>query len=93
MIKLSLADVSKTFKEVNIHKATGPDGLPGECADFNLSLTQSVIPTCFKQITIVPVPKNAKVNFMNDYPPVALKSNQIQFYWSHTDGYQMLLRV
>ena len=23
------ADVSKTFRQVNIHKATGPDGLPG----------------------------------------------------------------
>jgi hypothetical protein len=34
---------------------------------FNLSLTQSVIPT-------VPVPKNAKVTCLNDYRPVALKS-------------------
>ena len=29
MITLSVADVSKTFKQVNIHKAAGPDGLPG----------------------------------------------------------------
>ena len=33
----SIADVSKTFKQVNIHKAAGPDGLPGHslraCAD------------------------------------------------------------
>ena len=27
-ITLSVADVSKTFKQVNIHKAVGPDGLP-----------------------------------------------------------------
>jgi hypothetical protein len=26
VFKLSAADVSKTFKQVNIHKATGPDG-------------------------------------------------------------------
>jgi hypothetical protein len=26
---LSVADVSKTFKQVNIHKAAGPDGLLG----------------------------------------------------------------
>ena len=36
-ITLSVADVSKSFKQVNIHKATGPDGLPGRvlraCAD------------------------------------------------------------
>ena len=67
---LSIANVSKTFKQVNIHKAARPDGLPGRvlkaCMDqlasvftdiFNLSLAESVIQTCFKQTTIVPVPK------------------------------------
>jgi hypothetical protein len=65
VITLSKADVSKTFKQVNIHKAAGPDGLPGcvlrACADqlasvftdiSNLSLSESIIPTCFKQTTI-----------------------------------------
>ena len=37
VITLSVADVSKTFKQVNIHKAAGPDRFPGrilkECAD------------------------------------------------------------
>ena len=85
---LSVADVNKTFiKQVNIHKAAGPDGLPGRvlkaCAgqltsvftdNFNLSLAESVIPTCFKQTTVVPVPKKAKVTGLNDYRPVALTS-------------------
>ena len=74
VLTLAAADVSKTFKQVNIHKAAGPDGLLRlvlrACADqlvsvftdiFNLSLSKSVIPTCFKQITIVPVSKNTKV--------------------------------
>ena len=74
VITLSVADVDKPFKQVNIHNAAGPDGLPGcvlkACADqlasvfteiFNVSLTESVIPTCFKQTPIVPVPKEAKV--------------------------------
>ncbi|KAK6295629.1 hypothetical protein J4Q44_G00333420 [Coregonus suidteri] len=87
VITLSVADVSKTFKQVNIHKTAGPDGLPGRvlraCADqlasvftdiFNMSLTESVIPTCFKQITIVPVPKDSKITCLNDYRPVALTS-------------------
>ena len=87
VITLSLTDVSKTFKQVNIHKAAGPDGLPRRvlqaCADqlagdftdiFNMSLTESVIPTCFKQTTIVPVPKNTKATCLNDYRPVALTS-------------------
>ena len=73
VITLSTADVSKTFKQVNIHKAAGPEGLPGRvlraCADqlasvftdiFNLSLSESEISTCFKQTTIVPVPKNTR---------------------------------
>ena len=45
-------------------------------ADFlDQSLTESAIPTCcFKQTTIVPVPKNTKVTCLNDYRPVALTS-------------------
>jgi hypothetical protein len=39
---------------------------------FNLSLTESVMPTCIKQTTIVPVPKEG--NLLNDYRPVALTS-------------------
>jgi hypothetical protein len=87
VITLSAADVSKNFKQVNIHKAAGSDRLPGlvlrACADqltsvftdiFNLSLSESVMPTCFKQTTIVPVPKITKVTCLNDYRPVALTS-------------------
>jgi hypothetical protein len=39
-----------------------------------MSLIESVIPTCFKQTTIVPVPKNTKVTCLNDYRPIALTS-------------------
>ena len=80
VIMFSVADVSKTLKQANIHKAAGTDGLPGHvlraCADqlasvftdiFNLSLTESAIPTRFKQTTIVPVPKNTKETCLNDY--------------------------
>ena len=87
VITLSVVDVSRTFKQHNIHKAAGPDGLPGRvlwaCADqlpgvftdiFNMSLIESVIPTCLKQTTIVPVPKNTKAACLNDYRPVALTS-------------------
>jgi hypothetical protein len=41
---------------------------------FNPSLTESVIPTCFKQITIVPVLKNAMATCLNDYRPIAFTS-------------------
>ena len=80
MIMLAVAKMSKIFKQVNIHKDAGPDGLPGRvhraCAGqlagvftdiFNMSLIETVIPTCFKQTTIVPVPKNTKATCLNDY--------------------------
>jgi hypothetical protein len=85
VITLSVANVCKTFKRVKIHKAAGPDGLQGRvlwaCVDqlagvftdiFNMSLIESVLPTCFKQTTIVPVPKNTKVTCLNEYRPIAL---------------------
>ncbi|CDQ59852.1 unnamed protein product [Oncorhynchus mykiss] len=39
-----------------------------------MSLIESVIPTCFKQTTIVPVPKNIKATCLYDYRHVALTS-------------------
>ncbi|XP_038820576.1 transmembrane protein 132D-like [Salvelinus namaycush] len=57
---------------VNAHKAAGPDGIPGRIrvyADqlvgvlsdiFNLSLSQAVVPNCFKETTITPVSKKNK---------------------------------
>ncbi|KAI3367377.1 hypothetical protein L3Q82_026182 [Scortum barcoo] len=39
-----------------------------------MSLLQSVVPTCFKETIIVPVPKKTKILCLNDYRPVALTS-------------------
>lgn len=39
---------------------------------FNISLSQAVVPTCFKATTIIPVPKKASPSGFNDYCPVAL---------------------
>ena len=49
------------------------DQLAGVFTDiFNMSRIESVIPTSFKQTTIVPVTKNMKATCLNDYSPVAL---------------------
>jgi hypothetical protein len=56
VITLSIADVSKTFKQVKFHKDAGPEGLTGWS-----SLTESVIPICFKTTTIGPVHKTLKL--------------------------------
>ncbi|KAF7700476.1 hypothetical protein C0J45_2342, partial [Silurus meridionalis] len=84
---ISEHDVRRAFKRVNTRKAAGPDGITGRvlkaCAIqlapvfteiFNLSLEQSVVPSCFKQSTIVPVPKKPQPACLNDYRPVALTS-------------------
>lgn len=41
---------------------------------FNTSLAQAVVPSCFKQSVIIPVPKRRIPSCMNDYHPVALTS-------------------
>ncbi len=79
------SDITRSFKRVNIRKAVGPDGIPGRmlkaCAFqlagvftdiFNLSLSLSVVPSCFKKSTIVPIPKKNKITCLNDWRPVAL---------------------
>ncbi|KAK1791630.1 hypothetical protein P4O66_013631, partial [Electrophorus voltai] len=84
---LTAADVRRTLRGVNPRKAAGPDNIPGhvlrECADqladvltdiFNISLSCTVVPTCFKTTTIVPVPKKPTVSCLNDYCPISLKS-------------------
>jgi hypothetical protein len=85
VITLSAADVSKTFKQVNIHKATGPDRLPGRvlqaCTDQLARVFTDIfipclclIPTCFKQTTTVFLGKGTKATCQNDYRLIAHKS-------------------
>lgn len=62
--------VRNVFRRVNTRKTAGPDGTSGQvlraCTAqlalvlmdiFNLSVAQSVIPTCFKQSIIASVPR------------------------------------
>jgi len=84
-LSLTTADVRRALKRINPRKSRGPDGIPGRVlrgyADqlrevftsiFKLSLYQSAVPTCFKQTTIVPVPKKPSITCLNDDRPVAL---------------------
>ncbi|XP_029937344.1 ATP-dependent RNA helicase DDX1-like [Myripristis murdjan] len=41
---------------------------------FNLSLAHSVVPTCLKKSTIIPVPKKTNPAGLNDFRPVVLTS-------------------
>ncbi len=82
---LSPDSVRRSLSRINACKAPGPDNIPGrvlrDCAVeltdvftdiFNNSLSQAVVPTCFKAITIIPVPKKSSPSCFNDYRPVAL---------------------
>ncbi|KAK3553698.1 hypothetical protein QTP70_006898 [Hemibagrus guttatus] len=86
-------DVRKAFRKVNTTRAAGPDGITGRvlkaCADqfapvcsqkYSTSLELSMIPTFFKQSTIVPVHKKPQPACLNDYHPVALTSVMIKCF-------------
>ncbi|GFR76985.1 Non-LTR (Long terminal repeat) retrotransposon and domain-containing protein [Elysia marginata] len=72
---------------LDMNKAAGPDNIKPRllktCCNqlasiftfiFNWSLVTSIILLCFKQSTIVPVPKKPSPETLNDYRPVALTS-------------------
>ena len=82
---LSHHEVRCCLRNTNPRKAAGPDGVVGrilkDCADeltgvftdiYNLSLSLSHVPVCFKTSTIIPVPKQSVTTCLNDYRPVAL---------------------
>lgn len=83
-LTMNPADLRKILTRVNPQKAMGPDYIPGRvvrvCTDeladvltdiINHSLSQTIIPRCFKESVIVPVAKKKKA-CPNDYQPVAL---------------------
>ena len=83
VITLSAADVSKTFNRSTFTRSQGQTDYQDVYSEnvlanwqvyFNLSLSESVIPTCFKQTTIVPVLENIKVTCQNYYQPLELTS-------------------
>ncbi len=93
VITLSEDEVRRELKRVNVRKAAGPDGITGRVlrsyADhlaglftsiFNESLATSVVPTFFKKSGIIPVPKNSKPSYLNDYRPVALTSTVMKVF-------------
>ncbi|KAI4893652.1 hypothetical protein NFI96_010321 [Prochilodus magdalenae] len=84
-LTLSPTEVGAVLSRIKIHKAAGPDGIPGRvlraCSAelagvltdiFNLSLACAVVPSCFKTTSIIPIPKNTNPSRLNDYRPVAL---------------------
>ena len=82
---VSVDEVAKRFAKQKARKAPGPDGLSAQvikgCALqlapiftvlFNRSLSLSIVPSCWKESTLVPLPKNNIPQIRNDLRPVAL---------------------
>ena len=84
---ISEHEVRRSFSGLKVNKAAGPDNITPRllrlCSSqlapvftdiFNTSLSLSIVPTCYKRATIVPVPKKNSISCLNDYRPVALTS-------------------
>lgn len=82
---LDPADIRRNLLGVDPRKAAGSNNISGyvlsECANqltdvltdiYNTSLSQAIVPSCFKSNTIRPLPKKSPVSTLNDYCPVAL---------------------
>ena len=90
VITLSVANVSKTFKQVNIHKAARPDGFPGHvlrvCADqlasvFTDSQACMLSPLLYSLFThdcIAKHDSNTMIKFADDTTVVGLITNNEQ---------------
>ncbi len=82
---LSPDSMRRSLSRINARKALGPDNIPGrvlrDCAVelidvftdiFNISVSQAVVPTCFKATTNIPVTKKSSPSCFNYYRPVAI---------------------
>ncbi|KAL0161541.1 hypothetical protein M9458_045266 [Cirrhinus mrigala] len=66
-------DRVRIMDDVNAYTVSEKKPLAGVFMNiFNLSLSKSVVPACFKMATIVPVPKSSTITSLNDWRPVAL---------------------
>ncbi|XP_052693771.1 uncharacterized protein LOC128172041 [Crassostrea angulata] len=86
-INISEAGVNKLIQSLQIHKATGADGIPARLlrflgADlapvltvfFQASINQGVIPKEWKRANVVPIFKKGAQNKPENYRPVSLTS-------------------
>ena len=86
-IQVSRSGVLKLLSNLKIHKATGPDGIPGRllklCANelaspftllFQVSLDTGTIPQDWKKAKIVPVFKKGDKGKVENYRPISLTS-------------------
>jgi hypothetical protein len=84
---VSVEDVRKLLRTVNIRKSAGPDEIPNKllktaahtlgeplCNLFNTCISQGTFPTIWKMSHIIPVPKSAGADDAKEFRPIALTS-------------------
>lgn len=84
-LSVTTMDVRKTVLKINPRKTVGPDNIPRRVLKekaheltevftdiFNISFAQTVVPTCFKNTTIIPRPEKSPATCFNDYCPKVL---------------------
>ena len=74
----ALVNVNKTFKQVNIHKAAGPDGLPGRVLKACADQLASVFIDIFQPF---PDLESAKPTFQTDHHSPCAHSLFIIYRW------------
>jgi hypothetical protein len=92
-ITVTVDDVCRVMKTLNVNKAAGPDCIRPKvlkiCAEqlchvfhtlFSMSLSLCKVPSAWKSSCIVPVPKKTIVTCLNDLRPVALTSHVMKVF-------------
>jgi hypothetical protein len=86
-IQLTENEVFKALDGLDPRKACGPNGIPGKllnmtaniiapslCHIYNLSLSQGVVPACWKLANVTPVFKKDDPTLASNYRPISLLS-------------------
>ena len=67
----SVADY-KAYSELKLGRACKLWELVETCETFNLSLKTSMIPSEWKDVKVIPMPKTAKAKFGKDFCPISI---------------------
>ena len=113
-ISLSPPEVESVLKILKVGKASGPNGLSNYilrelssevssplCSLFNQSLHSGVIPKCYKEANVSPVPKKGDLSLVSNYRPISLLNSEskvfekliFKYLYNHLQDNNMLSSV
>ena len=113
-ISLSPPEIESVLKILKVGKASGPNGLSNYilrelssevssplCSLFNQSLHSGVIPKCYKEANVSPVPKKGDLSLVSNYRPISLLNSEskvfekliFKYLYNHLQDNNMLSSV